>query len=64
MTASRVSEQIALGRSYSGILSTHECERSPLITETATRVRVALAAACPEADLFRSIAYSQRPPAL
>jgi len=33
------------------------------ITETATRVRVAFAAACPEADLFRSIAYSLQPAA-
>ena len=28
------------------------------ITETATRVRIAFAAACPEAGLFRSIAIS------
>jgi hypothetical protein len=28
------------------------------ITETATRVRIAFAAACPEADLFRRIAVS------
>jgi hypothetical protein len=28
------------------------------ITETATRVRIAFAAACPEVDLFRSIAHS------
>ena len=31
------------------------------ITETATRVRIAFAAACPEADLFRRIALSLRP---
>jgi Transposase DDE domain group 1 len=31
------------------------------ITETATRVRIAFAAACPEADLFRSIAHSLQP---
>jgi hypothetical protein len=31
------------------------------IIETATRVRVAFAAACPEADLFRSIAHSLQP---
>ena len=31
------------------------------ITETATRVRIAFAAACPEADLFRSIARSCNP---
>lgn len=31
------------------------------ITETATRVRIAFAAACPEADLFRSIAGSLQP---
>jgi hypothetical protein len=31
------------------------------ITETASRVRIALAAACPEADLFRSIARSLQP---
>jgi len=31
------------------------------ITETASRVRVAFAAACPEADLFRSIARSLQP---
>jgi hypothetical protein len=31
------------------------------ITETATRVRIAFAAACPEADLFRSIARSLQP---
>jgi hypothetical protein len=31
------------------------------ITETATRVRIALAAACPEANLFRSVARSLQP---
>jgi DDE family transposase len=31
------------------------------ITETASRVRIAFAAACPEADLFRSIARSLQP---
>jgi hypothetical protein len=31
------------------------------ITETASRVRIAFAAACPEADLFRSIACSLQP---
>ena len=31
------------------------------ITETASRVRIAFAAACPEADLFRSIAGSLQP---
>jgi hypothetical protein len=31
------------------------------ITETATRVRIAFTAACPEADLFRSIARSLQP---
>jgi hypothetical protein len=31
------------------------------ITETATRVRIAFAAACPEADLFRRIALSLQP---
>ena len=31
------------------------------ITETATRVRIAFAAACPEADLVRSIARSLQP---
>ena len=31
------------------------------ITETATRVRIAFAAACPEADLFRSIAWNLQP---
>jgi len=31
------------------------------ITETASRVRIAFAAACPEADLFRSIAHSLQP---
>jgi hypothetical protein len=31
------------------------------ITETATRVRIAFAAACPEADLFRRIARSLQP---
>jgi hypothetical protein len=31
------------------------------ITETATRVRIAFAAACPEADLFRSIARNLQP---
>jgi hypothetical protein len=31
------------------------------ITETAMRVRIAFAAACPEADLFRSIARSLQP---
>src|ERR1700748_3284456 len=33
------------------------------ITETATRVRIAFAAACPEAELFRYIAYSRQPAA-
>ena len=33
------------------------------ITETATRVRIAFAAACPEADLFRRIAASLQPAA-
>jgi len=33
------------------------------ISETAARVRVAFAAACPEAELFRSIACSLRPAA-
>jgi hypothetical protein len=33
------------------------------ITETATRVRIAFAAACPEARLFRSIAFSLQPAA-
>jgi hypothetical protein len=33
------------------------------ITETATRVRIAFAAACPEADLFRRIAGSLQPAA-
>jgi hypothetical protein len=28
------------------------------ITETAVRVRIALASACPEAELFRSVARS------
>src|SRR6201987_1963441 len=31
------------------------------ITETATRLRIAFAAACPEADLFRSIAWNLQP---
>jgi hypothetical protein len=31
------------------------------ITETATRVRVAFAAACPEAELFRGIARGFQP---
>ena len=31
------------------------------ITETASRVRIALVAACPEAGLFRSIAHSLQP---
>jgi hypothetical protein len=31
------------------------------ITETVTRVRIAFAAACPEADLFRRIAHSLQP---
>lgn len=31
------------------------------ITETATRVRIALAAACPEAELFRGLARSLQP---
>jgi hypothetical protein len=31
------------------------------VTETASRVRIAFAAACPEADLFRSIARSLQP---
>ena len=31
------------------------------IAETASRVRIAFAAACPEADLFRSIAHSLQP---
>jgi hypothetical protein len=31
------------------------------ITEAATRVRIALAAACPEAALFRGIALSLQP---
>ena len=31
------------------------------ITETATRVRIAFAAACPEADLFRRIALCLQP---
>src|SRR5215468_10869612 len=31
------------------------------ITETASRVRIAFAAACPEAELFRSIAHSLQP---
>jgi hypothetical protein len=31
------------------------------ITETASRVRIAFAATCPEADLFRSIARSLQP---
>ena len=30
---------------------------SPRITETATRVRIAFASACPEAVLFRTIAH-------
>ena len=33
------------------------------VIETTTRVRIAFAAACPEADLFRSIAYSLQPAA-
>ncbi len=33
------------------------------ITETASRVRIAFAAACPEADLFRSIVHSLQPAA-
>ena len=33
------------------------------ITETASRVRIAFAAACPEADLFRYIAHSLQPAA-
>jgi len=33
------------------------------ISETATRVRIAFAAACPEARLFRSIAFSLQPAA-
>jgi Transposase DDE domain group 1 len=33
------------------------------ISETATRVRIAFAAACPEAGLFRSIAFSLQPAA-
>ena len=33
------------------------------VTETASRVRIAFAAACPNADLFRSIAYSLHPAA-
>jgi hypothetical protein len=33
------------------------------ITETASRVRIAFAAACPEAELFRSIACSLQPAA-
>ena len=32
------------------------------ITETATRVRIALATACPEAELFRGVARSLQPP--
>ena len=31
------------------------------ITETATRIRIAFAAACPEAELFRGIARSLQP---
>jgi len=31
------------------------------ITETATRVRIAFAAACPEGELFRGIARSLQP---
>lgn len=31
------------------------------ITETATRVRIALGAACPEAELFRGLARSLQP---
>ena len=31
------------------------------ITETATRVRIAFAATCPEAELFRGIALSRQP---
>ena len=31
------------------------------VTETASRVRIAFAAACPEADLFRRIARSLQP---
>ena len=31
------------------------------ITETATRVRIAFAAACPEADLFRRVARNLQP---
>jgi hypothetical protein len=33
------------------------------VTETASRVRIAFAAACPDADLFRSIAHSLQPAA-
>jgi hypothetical protein len=33
------------------------------ITETASRVRIAFAAACPEAELFRYIAHSLQPAA-
>ena len=31
------------------------------ITETTTRVRIALASACPEAELFRGVARSLQP---
>jgi hypothetical protein len=31
------------------------------ITETTSRVRIAFAAACPEADLFRNIAHGLQP---
>jgi hypothetical protein len=34
------------------------------ITETASRVRIAFAAACPEADLIRCIAHSMQPTGL
>jgi hypothetical protein len=33
------------------------------ITETASRVRIAFAAACPQAELFRYIAHSLQPAA-
>ena len=39
-------------------LRLHLLEIAGRITETATRVRIGFAAACPEAELFRGIARS------
>jgi hypothetical protein len=37
------------------------CSRSPRVIETASRIRVAFASACPDAGVFKAIATSLRP---